>query len=99
MYIAERLDAGDILAQAECEILPEDNTGTLRERLAVLGADLLLAKLPQLLAGSLPGVPQDEEKATYAGKITAAHELLDWEQEAETLNNLLRGLTGGFLTV
>lgn len=93
MYIAERLDAGDILAKAECAILPEDNTGTLRGRLADLGADLLLAKLPQLLTGELAAVPQDEELASYAGKITTAHELLDWEQEAEVLHNLLRGLT------
>ena len=93
MYIAERLDAGDILAQAECEIWPDDNTGTLRERLAKLGADLLLEKMPQLLAGELKAVPQDESKATYAGKITAEHELIDWESEAEALYNQLRGLT------
>lgn len=93
MYIAERLDAGDILAKAECSILPEDNTGALRERLAALGADLLLAKLPELFSGQLEATPQDEALATYAGKITTLHELLNWEQEAETLHNLLRGLT------
>ena len=93
MYIAERLDAGDMLAKAECAILPEDNAGTLRERLAALGADLLLEKLPLLLAGQLAAEPQDETLATYAGKITAAHELLDWQAKAEDLCNLLRGLT------
>lgn len=93
MYIEERLDAGDMLARAECNILPEDNAGTLRERLAALGADLLLENLPKLLAGQLPAEPQNEAQATYAGKITAAHELLDWQAQAEELHNLLRGLT------
>lgn len=93
MYIAERLDAGDMLAKAECDILPDDNAGTLRERLAALGANLLLENLPRLLAGQLKPEPQDEAQATYAGKITSAHELLDWQEHAENLHNLVRALT------
>lgn len=93
MMIEKRLDAGDVLAQAGCDILPDDNTGTLRERLADIGAELLLQVLLDMREGRLQPQVQDEAAATYAGKITSERELLDWTQSARTLHNLVRGLT------
>ncbi len=93
MYIAKKLDAGDMLSRETCRILPEDNTGSLRERLADMGAELLLQTLSEMRAGTSKAVPQDETKATYVGKITAERERLDWHLSAADLHNLVRGLT------
>lgn len=93
MVVEKRLDAGAVLAQAECAILPEDNTGTLRERLAELGAQMLPKVLADMQQGKLQPQLQDEAAATYAGKITSDRELLDWSQSAKTLHDLVRGLT------
>ena len=93
MMVEKRLDAGAVLAKAECEIRPEDNTGALRERLAEIGAALLPQVLEDMQQGRLQPQVQDEAAATYAGKITADRELLDWSQSAVTLHNLVRGLT------
>lgn len=93
MYIAPKLDAGDMLAQRRIPIEPEDNTGTLRQKLSQIGAELLLDTLERLRAGEITATPQDEALATYAGKLTAAMERLDWRQPAAELHNLVRALT------
>lgn len=93
MYIAPKLDSGDMLAKAATAILPEDNTGTLRERLSVMGADLLIDTIEKMRAGDISPIAQDEAQVTYAGKLTAEQERFDWQQSAESLHNLVRGLT------
>lgn len=93
MYIAPRLDAGDMLGKAEVDILPEENTGTLRERLSLLGADLLVDVVEQLRNGTAKATPQDEALVTYAGKLTAELERVVWGKSAEAIHNLVRGLT------
>lgn len=93
MYIAPRLDAGDMLGRAEVDILPEENTGTLRERLSLIGADLLVDVVEQLRCGTAKATPQDEALVTYAGKLTAELERVDWGKSAEAIHNLVRGLT------
>ncbi len=93
MYIAPKLDAGDMLASRSIPIEPSDNTGTLRDKLSALGAALLLETIEQMRTGKLVTSPQDDARATYAGKITADMERLDWQQPAETLHNLVRALT------
>ena len=93
MYIAPRLDAGDMLAQKKCKILPGDNTGTLRERLSMIGAEMLPDVIEEMRADTLTPTPQDENAASYTGKITTEQEHLDWRQPAVNLHNLLRGLT------
>lgn len=93
MYIAPRLDAGDILAQQACPILPQDNTGSLRERLSAIGAELLSDTIAKMRAGQISPTPQDETLASYAAKLTAESERLDWQKPAINLHNLVRGLT------
>ncbi|HIU10606.1 MAG TPA: methionyl-tRNA formyltransferase [Candidatus Avidehalobacter gallistercoris] len=93
MYIASKLDAGDMLARRSIPIEPSDNTGTLREKLSALGTALLLETIEQMRANKLVITPQDETCATYAGKITADMERLNWQKPAETLHNLVRALT------
>ncbi len=86
------IDTGPILSQRSLPILLEDTTGSLRERLARLGADLLLATLPDYLAGKLVPRPQPEAGATYASMVKKEDELLDFSQTAQVLERRVRAL-------
>lgn len=92
MYMAEQLDAGDILTQREVEITEEDNVGTLFEKLSKVGCELLADTLPKLLANELTPIPQDEEKATFAPNIKREQEKIDWNKSGEEIYNQIRGL-------
>lgn len=92
MYMAERLDAGDILTQIEVPILEKDNVGTLHDKLSAAGAKLLSETMPPLLEGRLSPIPQIEEQATYAPNIKREQEKIDWTQDGETIYNQVRGL-------
>jgi methionyl-tRNA formyltransferase len=86
------LDTGAILAVEKTAILPEDNAQTLHDRLARLGADLLLRTLPDYVSGRIQPRPQPEQGASYARKITREDGLLDWRQPARALWSRVRGL-------
>jgi methionyl-tRNA formyltransferase len=92
MYMAEKLDAGDILTQAQLQITEEDNVGTLHEKLSEIGSQLLSDTLPKLLNGELTPVPQIEEEATFAPNIKRAEEKIDWGKSGEEIFNHIRGL-------
>lgn len=92
MYMAEKMDAGDILAQSVVPIDDTDNVGTLHDKLSVAGARLLADVLPKLEAGSLTPVPQDEEKVTYAPNIRRDDERIDWHAGGEAIFNRIRGM-------
>jgi len=86
------MDTGDILTQKAIEITDEDTTGTMFDRLAILGGELLVETLVELQAGKIVAVPQDETQATYAEKVLKAHEIIDWQQGAEQIFHQIRGL-------
>lgn len=92
MYMAEKLDAGDIISQAAVVIEEEDNTGTLHDKLSTVGADLLSRTIPSLLNGTSRRIPQDESKATFAPNIRRSDEKIDWNRSGEELYNQVRGL-------
>lgn len=92
MYMAEKLDAGDIISQAAVVIEEEDNTGTLHDKLSMVGADLLSKTIPSLLDGTSQRTPQDESKATFAPNIRRTDEKIDWSRSGEELYNQVRGL-------
>ncbi len=92
MYMAEKLDAGDILAQAEVTIEEEDNVGTLFDKLSQIGADLLADTLPKLINGELTPIKQDEAKATFASNIKRSDEKIDWTKTGEEIYNHVRAL-------
>lgn len=92
MHIEPRMDAGPILVQQSEAITPSDTAGTLSERLAVLGATLLCQTLDQVGRGIVQPIPQDEQRATYAPKLTPNDACLDWSRDARTLDCLIRGL-------
>ncbi|MBC8838517.1 methionyl-tRNA formyltransferase, partial [Escherichia coli] len=66
MYMVEKLDAGDMISQRKIPITDEDNTGTMFDKLSILGAELLMDTLPDFLAGKITATPKDPEKVTFA---------------------------------
>jgi len=87
------LDTGPILAQREEPIRPDDTRATLGERLARLGAALLVETLPAYLAGDLLPRPQPEEGVTYARQLRKEDGLLDWSRSAVELDRQVRAFT------
>lgn len=92
MYMVEELDAGDILSQAKVPITDTDTTGTVFDKLAPLGAQLLLETLPDLIAGKRVAIPQDEQFVTYAPTIKREDEWIDFTRPARVIHNQVRGL-------
>jgi methionyl-tRNA formyltransferase len=92
MYMAEKLDAGDILTQVEVPITEDDTVGTLHDKLSMAGAKLLSDTIPLLLQGKIRPIRQDEEKATFAYNIKREQEKIDWTRTGEEIYNHIRGL-------
>lgn len=92
MEMVKEMDAGDMVSQASLPILDEDNVGTMFEKLAVLGRDLLLDTLPDYLAGKLQPQAQDPEQVSFSPNITPEQEWLDWDKSARALFNQVRGM-------
>ena len=93
MYMASKMDAGNIIAQKAIPILPTDDNGSLFEKLSVLGRDLLLDTLPSIFAKTNPSIVQDESEATYAYNIKHEEQFINWNNSSESIFNLIRGLS------
>lgn len=91
--MVKRADAGAILAQQKVVIDRADTGLTLHAKLREAATSLLRDALPQLAQGKLAETAQDESKATYFGRRTAADGKLDWKKPAEALFNLVRAVT------
>ncbi len=76
------LDAGPMLTQRRVPIFDDDTTGSLSERLAREGADLLMETLPNWLAGAIKPQPQDDSQATYVRSIKREEAAIDWSLPA-----------------
>ncbi|MCK8823619.1 methionyl-tRNA formyltransferase [Fuchsiella alkaliacetigena] len=92
IYMDQGLDTGDIILQEEIEIAAEDTVGVVHDRLAKLGAEVLLETLELVARDEAESEPQDDRKATYAQKITKEECLIDWTAEAQQIKDLIRGL-------
>ncbi|MEK4970446.1 methionyl-tRNA formyltransferase [Cytobacillus sp. FSL R7-0696] len=92
MYMAEKLDAGDILTQVEVEIARDDTVGSLHDKLSEAGSKLLLETLPPLLKGDLLPKQQDENLATFAYNIKREEEKIQWSKPAIEIYNHIRGM-------
>ena len=92
MKLVKKLDAGGMFASASLPITDDDTSGTLFEKLAILGAQTLLKNLGPILAGTLRPLPQDESPATYADKLSKDLSPLDFKQSARELDLKVRGL-------
>ncbi len=99
MYMVEKMDAGDILAQIDTPIYKEDNVGILHDRLSKMGAKLLIETIPDLIAGKIKPIPQNEEEVTYAWNIKREEEKIDFNKRTIDIYNQIRGLNpwpGGY---
>ncbi len=92
MFMDEGLDTGDILLQRTVPIAEEETGSSLSEKLADLGAGLLLETLQRLEAGTLTRIPQTGESC-YAGMIQKSRGRMDWARPAVELERQIRGLT------
>ncbi|MDR5683020.1 MAG: methionyl-tRNA formyltransferase [Armatimonadota bacterium] len=86
------LDAGDILAQREVPILPDDTAGTLEARLAQVGARLLVEVVDAIGRGEARPAPQDPAAASYFGKLTKEDGRIDWTHPAAQIERHIRAM-------
>ena len=82
MLMDEGVDSGPIVAQREIDISADDTTGSLTDKLACVGAELLLETLPKWLSGEIKPQAQDHSQATYSRIIHAGDGEIDWHMEA-----------------
>jgi methionyl-tRNA formyltransferase len=87
------LDTGEIISQSRMPVLPEDNSQTLHDRLAQLGAELLIETIPDYIAGKISPKPQPAEGVSYAAKIKKEDGKIDWNEPAGKILNRLRAFT------
>ncbi|MFT8458597.1 MAG: methionyl-tRNA formyltransferase [Liquorilactobacillus ghanensis] len=90
--MTKKMDAGSMLGQVELPIQSTDDAGSLFEKLSLLGRDLLLEKLPAIIAGKLVAVPQDERQVSFAPIITSKQERLQLTATAQQLDQKVRAL-------
>jgi len=84
------LDTGDMLLVEKLAIRPDDSTGALHDRLALLGGRLIVEALELAACGGLRATPQPAEGVNYAHKIEKAEALIDWSLDAQTLARRVR---------
>jgi|SRR5690554_6136715 len=93
-FLQHEIDTGNIIFQEEEPILPEDNVGDLYERLMDRGAKLVLRTIEAIARNTVNVIPQDESKAKHrAPKLYKETGKIDWNQPAESIHNLVRGLS------
>ena len=93
MRMEQGLDTGPVLARLSTPIGDDETAGELAERLARLGAPLVVETLRAMAAGRATATPQPEEGALYARKIDKAEARLDWREPAAALAARIRALT------
>ncbi|THV57277.1 methionyl-tRNA formyltransferase [Flagellimonas alvinocaridis] len=93
-FIDDKIDTGSIILQKKEDILPEDNAGTLHDRLMEVGASLVVETCQQIVSGTVKRLPQKE-----TANLKPAHKIhketcrVDWEAPLEEIHNLIRGLS------
>lgn len=93
MQLDEGLDSGPILLQESTPIGPDDTAGSLHDKLAEMGASMMVTALAERAAGRLTPKPQPDDGVTYADKIDRAEQKLDWYAPAESLARKVRALS------
>ncbi|UCB52634.1 MAG: methionyl-tRNA formyltransferase [Candidatus Zixiibacteriota bacterium] len=91
-YIKKKVDTGNMIMQREVEIDAEESFGDVHDRMAQLGAEVLLETVDLIERGEARMIEQDDSLATPAPKITPEHCRIDWSRMAEEIKNQIRGL-------
>ena len=92
MYMDKGMDTGDIITQEEIPILDTDTVGTIHDKLSIIGSELLLKTLPSILSGTNSRIKQDSDSATYCHNITHEEEVIDFNKDARSIFNMVRGM-------
>ncbi|MZG53215.1 MAG: methionyl-tRNA formyltransferase [Nitrospinae bacterium] len=93
MIMDKGMDTGDILLTKEIPVELNDDAKSLHDKLAEQGAELVLETLSRLEKNDLLPVPQNSDLASYAPKLKKEESLVDWERDAKSIFNKIRGLT------
>ncbi len=92
MYMAKKLDAGDVVSIRRTPIAPDEDAEALFARLAELGAELLSETIPTIADGTAVRTPQNDDEATYAPMLSRELSPIDWNQSAKSVVNQVRAL-------
>ena len=92
MYLIREMDAGDIIEISKTPIGPDETSGELLDRLAVLGADLLSKTMSRMAAGEVERTAQEHEKATYAPMLDKTMCPIDFTKTAQQVHDHVRGM-------
>jgi len=92
-FLEQQVDTGQIIYQRAVPIEEDDDAGSLHDRLAIVGADLVVETVRSIEAGAPPRQPQDPAEATPAPKIFREHCMIHWGWPAASIRNLIRGLS------
>lgn len=92
MMMAETLDTGDILDQEVVALDEKETGGSLHDKLSAVGGRLIIETLKKLEAGTAVRTVQDEEQMTYFGMLKKSMGDIDWNQDAVSIERLIRGL-------
>lgn len=95
-HMVRRADAGDIVDQEAVPILPDDTALDVTHRVAGAARTILERSLPLIAGGTAPRTPQDESKATSFGRRRPEDGLIDWNDGAARVHNLVRAVTRPF---
>jgi len=90
MYMEKAMDSGDVLKSQEVVIEDDDTTGSLFEKMSIVGRDLVLEVIDELINGTTHPIKQGEEKITFCSMIKKEDELLDFNDSAYNLVNKVR---------
>ncbi|MGN0973709.1 MAG: methionyl-tRNA formyltransferase [Bacilli bacterium] len=92
MYMDEKMDSGDIISQEKITIKDTDTVGILWDKLSVMGAELLLKTLPDIINDNINRIKQNEDEVTYAYNIQREEEKIDFSKTTKEVFNRIRGL-------
>ena len=93
MFMDRGMDTGNIIHMEGLEISPGDDTGTLHEKMSLLGAGLLCRTVADIEAGIAPSIPQNNALASYAPLIKKEDEVINWRMTAWQIHNHIRGMS------
>lgn len=91
--LEDKVDTGNIYLQKKIAILPEDNFGTLHDKLSLLGAEVVLDTVNEIENGTANMIKQSDELATPAPKVTKELMQIDWNKSAKEVHNLVRAFS------
>lgn len=91
MFMDEGLDTGDILLQSKVSINNEENSGELKQKMSIIGADLLIKTIKKLEDNNLTRIKQDDSQATLSPPLDKITGVINWNRPSNEIHNLVRG--------